>query len=775
MPGKNSSFTFPPAQRAHRPLVTCHLSLVTSAAAFSSLTTIAALTLALSLPPASRAEPAAADPTHPSPALAAALRTRLADLSDLTLRALVVAPDGEGAALIGTRDLPGAPVRPGSILNQDIDGVTVPLTVESITPTGVLLRTSPTTTLLLPSTLRPLPTATPPTPSTPAVSSSRSGRPVGHSPSPSAPPPTPPSSSPSSSPSAPPPTVHSSLFTLHSPQALPHVEFTSLPLSAALRLLSDQSGANITCSRAAADTPVSLYLRDVTPETAVAELCRAAGLWYRRDAATGILRVTTMDEYEQSLASFREEQTETFTLLYPNALEVASVIYGLYPERIFLSLGEDEILDADHDDIARRFERFNLVADSGGSTFMRLDPGSLSASSSSSGGSGTIAFNGGRVTVVPPLGRLTPADAERLAATEAASGDEAFRRDLAAVQARNATIFVTASPRNGMLMVRTSDTKALDDIRALVRRIDVPTPMVLLEVKVLELALDDDFTSSFEYQFTQDYNTTDPKHLVNTAYGFPGFDPLSTDPRNDSLSFRLLSSHLQMRIQLLEKEGKAKTLATPLLLTANNEVSRLFIGEERPMVRSITSQTIANGDTTITVPQTEFDLQSVGTMLLITPNINADRTVTLRLLQENSEISKNGATIPIYSATDGGIIQNVAIDVVSSRSITGTFIAHDDMVTAVGGLVKEVESEQESRVPVLGRIPLLGWFFRSTEKIKQRTELIVLIRPHVITTPAEAAPATRNLLAPLSRHPAIDARPTLDDPGSPSSPLSPWL
>ena len=738
-------------QPFHRPLVTRHPSLVTSAA-------IVALALVLSLPLVARSQ----DPTQPSPALATALRTRLADLSDLTLRALVVGPDGEGAALIGTRDLPGAPVRPGSILNQDIDGVTVPLTVETITPSGVLLRTSPTSTLLLPSSIRPLPSSPAPTP---ASSESGSGRPVGHSPS---------SLPPSSDP---PPTRHSSPVTRHSPQAqtLPHVEFTSLPLSAALRLLSDQSGANISCSRAAADTPVSLYLRNVTPETAVAELCRAAGLWYRRDPASAILRVTTMDEYEQSLASFREEQTETFTLLYPNALEVASVIYGLYPERVFLSLGEDEILDADHDDIARRFERFNLVADSGGSTFMRLDPGSLSSSSSSSGGSGTIAFNGGRVTVVPPLGRLTPADAERLAATEAADGTDAFRRDLAAVQARTATIFVTASPRNGMLMVRTSDTKALDDIRALVRRIDVPTPMVLLEVKVLELALDDDFTSSFEYQFTQDYNTTVPKHLVTTDYGFPGFNPLSSDPRNDSLSFRLLSSHLQMRIQLLEKDGKAKTLATPLLLTANNEVSRLFIGEERPMVRSITSQTIANGDTTITVPQTEFDLQSVGTMLLITPNINADRTVTLRLLQENSEISKNGATIPIYSATDGGIIQNVAIDVVSSRSITGTFIAHDDMVTAVGGLVKEVESEQISQVPILGRIPLLGWFFRSTEKIKQRTELIVLIRPHVITTPAEAAPATQSVLTPLSRHPAIDARPTLDDPGSPSSPLAPWL
>ena len=700
-----------------------------------------ALSLALFLPLCARAQ----DPTQPSPALASALRSRIADLSDLALRALVVGSDGEGAALVGTRDFTGAPVRAGTVIHQDIDGVTVPLAVEAVTPSGVLLRTAPDATLLLPSAIRPLPSARPQA-SAPVASGSGGGRPV-----------------------APPSTPNSSL--------LAHVEFSSVPLTAALRLLADQSGANISASAATAATPVSLYLRNVRPETAVEEICRATGLWYRRDAASGIIRVTTMAEYEESLATFREEQTETYTLLYPNVLDVASVIYGLYPERVLLSLGEDQVLDGEQDDIARRFERFNLVADSGGSAFMRMDPGSLNARSSSSGNSsGTIAFNGGRVTVVPPLGRLTPGDAARLTAaeTDAPPTPGASPAAVADYQTRTANIFVTVSAKNSMLMVRTSDARAMDDIRNLVRRLDVPTPMVLLEVKVLELALDDDFTSSFEYRFTQDYNTTDPKHLVNTAYGFPGFDPLSADPRSDSMSFRLLSSHLQMRIQMLEKEGKAKTLATPLLLTANNEVSRLFIGEERPMVRNITSQTIANGDTTITVPQTEFDLQSVGTMLLITPNINADRTVTLRLLQENSDIIKDGATIPIYSATDGGIIQNVAIDVVSSRSITGTFIAKDNMATAVGGLVKEVESEQESRIPILGRIPLLGWFFRSTEKIKQRTELVVLIRPHVITTPAEAAPATQDLLAPLSRHPAIDGRPTLDDPGSPSSPLAPW-
>ena len=687
----------------------------------------------------------ASDPTRPSPALADTLRTRIDSLDDLSLRALVVGPSGEGAALLGTRDFTSPPVRRGSVIHHDIDGITLPLAIQSITPEGVTLSNpdTPDSTFFLPGGFTPLPPPDQSSATVPSASESGSGRPVGH-PSPSS--------------------------------LLRYIELTRVPLSSALRLIADQSGANLSASASTADTPVSILLRNVTPETAVAEICRAAGLWHRRDPATGIIRVTSLAEYEDSLSSFREEQTETFTLRYPNVLEVAAIVCGLYPERTLLSLGDERILDGEKDDIAKRFERFNLLADSS-SGIMPMTPSSVSASSSSSG-DGTISFNGGRVSVVPQLPRLSPTEAANLSAAETAD-PATFEHALADIHARNANIFLTVSRKNGILVVRTSDAKALDDIRALVRRLDVPTPMVLLEVKILELSLDDGFNSSFEYQFSQDYNTksSDSSKLVKTLTGFPGLDPLSTDARSDSLAFRLLSSHLQMRIQLLETEGKAKTLATPLLLTANNEVSRLFIGEERPMVRNITSQTIANGDTTITVPQTEFDLQNVGTMLLITPNINADRTVTLRLLQENSDIVKDGATIPFYSATDGGLIQNVSIDVVSSRSITGTFIAKDNLVTAIGGLVKETESIQESRIPILGRIPLLGWLFRSTEKVTQRTELIVLIRPHILTTPDTSETVTQDILTPLSAHPARDARPSLNPPpdtGAPSPAPSPW-
>ena len=111
-------------------------------------------------------------------------------------------------------------------------------------------------------------------------------------------------------------------------------------------------------------------------------------------------------------------------------------------------------------------------------------------------------------------------------------------------------------------------------------------------------------------------------------------------------------------------------MATPLILTANNEVSRVFVGEERPIVRNVSTQTIVNDNQTATAPTTTIEFRPVGTTLLITPNINSDRTVTLRLLQENSSINPSGATIPII--TGNGDVTNQPVDVVQTRTISGT-------------------------------------------------------------------------------------------------------
>lgn len=354
--------------------------------------------------------------------------------------------------------------------------------------------------------------------------------------------------------------------------------------------------------------------------------------------------------------------------------------------------------------------------------------------------------------------KLTPNDAKELERLMRQSGTNATSAAAEAYREKSASIFVTVSRRNNLLVVRTGDPEVMKEIRGLVRRLDVPTPMVLLEVRVLQLSINNDLTTSFQYEFNKNFSVN--SKTVQTTGGFPGFNPLGTAADSASMSFQILSDHLNARIQLLEKDGHVKTLATPTLLTANSEASRLFIGEERPMVKNITSQTVVNDNNTVTTPQTETELQLVGTTLLITPNINADRTVTLRLLQENSKILKNDATIPI--ATSEGTVQNVAIDVVSSRSVSGTFVAKDEMTVAVGGLIEESVEDQQSKIPLLGSIPYLGWFFRSTEKAKARSELILLIKPHVISTPSEGEAISQRVMSGLSAHPAADGRPSLN-------------
>ncbi len=678
-------------------------------------------------------EPARLDPTVTPQAMADTLRQQLAEIRALRVKALVVGEDDTGIALLSTEDgrtLGGgqqeaAVVRPGSTVQMDYNGTPVRMLIQSVSSEGVRIETpSLDEQVLVAGSFKPLP---------PPPRSAKNTR------------------------------------------YLRYIEAKDLSLDTTLKLIADQSDANLSVSDKAAQERVSVFLRNVTVAVAVEEICRSKNLWFRTDETSGIIRISTMEEYEKGLSSFREEVSETFTLLYPNVFEVASAIYGLYPDRVMLSMGDDNMDDQDTRDITRRLQRFSVLASGSSSGLLNNNIGGGSINSVGSYGGGYSSYGGyggyssrNNILMLGPNGtydfrpretysQLTADDAKLLELSRL-SGQTALEQTAQNLRENNATIFVTASKRNNMLIVRTSDPKIMSEIRALVHRLDIPTPMVLLEVRILQLAINDDFTSSFEYAFHKDYSIGGED--VAFRAGFPGLDPLIAAPNTDAMTFQFVSDVLSARIQLLAKEGRVKTMATPSLLIANNEVSRLFIGEERPMVRNITSETVVNQETVVTVPQTEMQYQPVGTMLLITPSINADRTVSLRLLQENSKILKGDATIPIVTAN--GEVQNVAIDVISSRSISGTFIAKDEMVVAAGGLIEEEDSYHESKVPLLGDIPFLGWLFKSKTKTKLRSEMIILIKPHVIVTPSESEAISQRFLQGAAEHPAIDGRPSLD-------------
>lgn len=661
--------------------------------------------------------------------MADALRAQVAELRTLTVQALVVGGDNDGIAILApavTRGT-GTPagesntitVRANTTVTINAGTLPVRLTVKKVTPAGVEIEA--------------------PTLSEPLLIEG------GYKPGTS--------------------------VVAQTPGLLRYLECREVALESVLGLIADQTGANLSASAETAAEKVSIFLRNVSVEVAVEEICRTRNLWFRRDEGSGIIRVTSMSEYERSLSTFREESIESFTLLYPNVFEVAAVIYGLYPERVSIFLGEEGSQE-ENSDISRRFERLSILSNGSNSGLLRNSPGASFSGSygGSYGGGGFGSAYGGRNSLMLNTGdnlidlrtrksysNLTADDAKQVQTLIQGVDSNSVENVLETYRDKSANIFVTASRRNNILMVRTGDPLVMAEIRNLIKRLDVPTPMVLLEVKVLQLTLDNLFTSSFEYELHKTYNRNSSTP-TETKAGFPGFEPL-TDimPNPDAFSFKVLSDNLNVRIKLLEESGHIKTLATPTLLTANNEVSRLFIGEERPIIQNVSGDVVVNRDNVVVSPNVSMEYVPVGNMLLITPNINADRTVTLRLMQENAKIKPGDATIPLYTDSSKGWI-DFAIDVVSTRSIAGTFIAADGMTVAAGGLIEEDEERRESKIPFLGSIPYLGWLFRSTKKVKSRSELIVLIKPHVISTPQEGHEISQRVLEGLSVHPARDGR-----------------
>ena len=363
-----------------------------------------------------------------------------------------------------------------------------------------------------------------------------------------------------------------------------------------------------------------------------------------------------------------------------------------------------------------------------------------------------------------------------------------------------ANIYVTVIRPNNQLVVRTGDPTSMAQIADLVCKLDVPTPVVLLEVKILNINLQDDFTSVFNYQWTDGFLTaggftttgneivpplanilpplTDvltgaagrqndvspgiqsatPTTGTGTTVNASGLASLSsnTAPGNQLL-FQIVSANFRARLQLLEDRNRVTELASPMIMTANNEVSQIFSGQQIPVTTGFSaaqSITPGAGATTSLASVANTTLRNVGTSLIITPNINADRTVTLRLLQESSSIVKNGATIPVPSS-DGSTVTQVPIDIVQSQTVSGTVVAKDGLTLAIGGLITEQVNDSRQQVPILGRIPYLGVLFRQQQSTRQRNEVVVLIRPFVLNTSVEAAALTKAMAPAISIHPSI--------------------
>jgi len=164
---------------------------------------------------------------------------------------------------------------------------------------------------------------------------------------------------------------------------------------------------------------------------------------------------------------------------------------------------------------------------------------------------------------------------------------------------------------------------------------------------------------------------------------------------------------LMMKVEALENSNDAHLISNPVITTTDNREAKILVGQKIPL---IVADEAGNAITQLT---------TIGIMLQVTPHINSEQHITLDIHNEVSDLSSQ-ATV------QGGVIIN------TSESDTRV-VVEDGETAIVAGLIRKVDSELESGIPLLKDIPLLGALFKHSSKTRDHRELVIFVTPHIVT------------------------------------------
>lgn len=255
----------------------------------------------------------------------------------------------------------------------------------------------------------------------------------------------------------------------------------------------------------------------------------------------------------------------------------------------------------------------------------------------------------------------------------------------------------------------------MDAIKGTIESVDIMPPQILIEVTMLEAKLDE--TTKFGIDFD----------ILGLTTGTPGTVALGDDAISvggftsgitTGLSVGIVKDHVRLFIRAIEDITDTTVLANPKILALNKQAGTLLIGEK---IGYLTITSVSDGGTAVQ----EVKFLEVGTRLSFRPFICDNGYIRMEINPKQSEgdtAVKGGFVLPEETTTE----------------LSTNIMVKDGQTIVMGGLFREKTSLGRSQVPVLGDIPVLGEVFKKTDDQSIRTELIVLITPHIINDPEQA-------------------------------------
>lgn len=269
---------------------------------------------------------------------------------------------------------------------------------------------------------------------------------------------------------------------------------------------------------------------------------------------------------------------------------------------------------------------------------------------------------------------------------------------------------------NSLLILSTSEEFEL--LKQVVGILDVTPNQVMLEATIAEVTLRDDlayglnwFLESGEFNLT--FSDAETGAVAQT---FPGFSVLFSGEDG------------RAALSAVASVTDVKVLSSPTLMVLDNRTAMLKVGDQVPIV---TQTAVSTVDVNAPIVNS-VEMRDTGVILNVTPRVNDGGRVTLEIDQEVSDVVETKT-----SGIDSPTIQQ--------RRIKTTVAVDNGSTIALGGLIRDKITDGKTKIPLLGDIPGLGELFRSTSKRNDRTELVVLITPRVISNSDDAAAVTRDL------------------------------
>ncbi len=548
--------------------------------------------------------------------------------------------------------------------------------------------------------------------------------------------------------------------------------FRDAPIEYAMSMLGEAWGRHIVVNDSAKETLVRTFLKDIDCLGALKAICHGHSLWYREDPDSRIIYVLTLEEFTKGDSFSEKKFVEVVTLVYPRCEDIAAAIQEAYRDMV-IYYPPDQDDDDEIGDISRALERMDELADR--STIIEGDGSSTRMSASSSGRGRTSSRRGQQSQQGMENVRRYYDDIERI--EDRNSQVQFLPADGAAAQGavprtlRPSMVFASIVRRSNSIVLRSSDREMLNQIKDTIHQLDVPRAQVLLEVRILQLDISDakDRELGFLLNPSRSHTIGEGQigfsdalsirdSVVDVSGNTKSGDGLTYTPRNAAITemvgldiaqsiaqpnhsvFQLLNKHYQLRLNLLDSKGKVRALATPSLLVADYEASRIFLGVSRYIQTGFRagSTILTDGGGSSTATTANFEERNIGTALVITPKVHTDGTVTLRIMQENSTAEEVN---PIETATGTFYEQPI-----KKETITSSVVAKDGETIALGGLMQHEESDSMFKIPLLGDIPYLGAIFRHKTKSMKDYELVVLIKPTVVLSPSGANKASVDFL-----------------------------